>query len=213
MAPGRRLVLATAAALVAAAAVIRPAAAASGPLEVIDAAGRLKGKEEVTQFVNRRVRGPGDRGKWKEGRKKRRKRGLSGSDGFGHICPSRTHHPWPRAALPLVLSDQPHTHAHTLTRAYERSRKPTPTAVVVVGAAGSKGSGKSLLLNKLFSTDFGVGRSLGPKAKPQGGTYVFCGRIGLCCAFVLERSSGRLSPLPASPGSSSTSTSLSLSVL
>jgi len=41
--------------------------------------------------------------------------------------------------------------------------------VVVVGAAGSKGSGKSLLLNKLFSTDFGVGRSLGPKAKPQGG--------------------------------------------
>lgn len=63
MARGRRL-LAAAAALVAAAAVIRPAAAASGPLEVIDAAGRIKGKEEVTQFVNRRVRGPGDRGEW-----------------------------------------------------------------------------------------------------------------------------------------------------
>lgn len=44
--------------------------------------------------------------------------------------------------------------------------------MVVVGAAGSKGSGKSQLLNRLFSTDFGVGRSLGPKAKPQGGESV-----------------------------------------
>lgn len=60
--PMARGLLAAAAALVAAAAVIRPAAAASGPLEVIDAAGRIKGKEEVANFVSRRVRGPGDRG-------------------------------------------------------------------------------------------------------------------------------------------------------
>lgn len=46
---------------------------------------------------------------------------------------------------------------------------------VIVGSAGSKGSGKSTLLNKLFDTDFGVGRSLGPAARPQGG-------VALCAA-------------------------------
>jgi hypothetical protein len=59
----RRVLLASLAVAAAVAAVlIRPAAAASGPLEVVDAVGRLKGKEEVAQFVNKRVRGPGDRG-------------------------------------------------------------------------------------------------------------------------------------------------------
>lgn len=67
--------MAAAAALVAAVAVIRPVGAASGPLEVIDAAGRLRGKEELAQFVNRRVRGPGDRGEWPA---------CAGLDGFGH---------------------------------------------------------------------------------------------------------------------------------
>ncbi len=45
----------------------------------------------------------------------------------------------------------------------------------MVGSAGSKGSGKSALLNKIFDTDFGVGRSLGPAARPQGG-------VALCAA-------------------------------
>lgn len=58
------------------------------------------------------------------------------------------------------------------------SSLPSPyntTGLVIVGSAGSKGSGKSTLLNKLFETDFGVGRSLGPQARPQGG-------VALCAA-------------------------------
>ena len=51
-------------------------------------------------------------------------------------------------------------------------------AVVIVGTAGSKGSGKSSLLNKLFDADFGVGRSLGPKAKPQGGELIYTSSMG-----------------------------------
>lgn len=62
MARGRVLLASLAVAAAVAAVLIRPAAAASGPLEVVDAVGRLKGKEEVAQFVNKRVRGPGDRG-------------------------------------------------------------------------------------------------------------------------------------------------------
>lgn len=62
MARGRVLLASLAVAAAVAAVLIRQAAAASGPLEVVDAVGRLKGKEEVAQFVNKRVRGPGDRG-------------------------------------------------------------------------------------------------------------------------------------------------------
>jgi len=54
--------------------------------------------------------------------------------------------------------------------------------LVIVGSAGSKGSGKSTLLNKLFDTDFGIGRSLGPHARPQGGVALCAaGGGGLVC--------------------------------
>lgn len=36
---------------------------AAGPLEVIDAMGKLKGKEEVNQFVQKRLKAA-DRGEW-----------------------------------------------------------------------------------------------------------------------------------------------------
>ena len=41
----------------------RPVLGAAGPLEVIDAMGKLKGKEEVNKFVQKRLKAA-DRGEW-----------------------------------------------------------------------------------------------------------------------------------------------------